>query len=337
MIATDIRYCIEPFQGRLRELLAEISSTGKVFHGPYVQRFEQAWAEHCGAKHCVSCGSGEAALEIAAYALGLRKVSVQANTIICTVRGLIEGIKAYGSHGPDCLELIDVDWPTGKPIFLGRSSNRFVPVLLYGKQELTPMGHERVVDACQAHGWQQPECIDAACWSFYATKNLGGINDGGAITFHDGDLAWLARKYAEAIGARGRMSELNAGFLLEKLPHLAKWNKERQAAGLAYHDRLRTCDTVGIPLHPSVSNCHLFPVLVQDAALVRIRMLERGVECGRHYEWSNSALSSTPCGMEDFPGALEWCSKVLTLPCYPGMPHEDIDRVVEALLEATKT
>ena len=333
MIAIDIRYGIEPFQARIAELVAEIATTGKVFHGPHVEAFENAWAAYCGAQYCLCCGSGEAALEIAAYALGMRKVSVQANTIVCTVRGLLAGMKAAGNDGPDCLELLDIDSSSGQPLQRGfRWSKDFVPVMLYGRQEWTHKEGEILFDACQAHGWKHPDYAEAVCWSFYATKNLGGITDGGAITFNDYDLYDEAGNYADCIGARGRMNELSAGLLLAKLPHLDMWNRARKDVGLKYWKALP--NEMRVPIHPNASNCHLFPVLVGNADEVQRRMLERDIVCGRHYDFATSALM----GREEYlPLAAEWCSRVLTLPCYPGMPDEDIDRVVEALAEAIRS
>ena len=341
MIAVDVRYGIDPFRARIAELVAEIATTGKVFHGPHVEAFEKAWAEYCGAKYCLCCGSGEAALEIAAYAMGMRKVSVQANTIVCTVRGLLAGMKAAGNDGPDCLELIDVDADTGTILQRGfRWGRSLVPVMLYGRQEWIQKGGEVLFDACQAHGWKHPEYADAVCWSFYATKNLGGITDGGAITFNDYVLHHEARQYAENIGARGRMNELNAGVLLSKLPHLDMWNRVRQEGGMQYLQRLLHTP-IRVPLHPNASNCHLFPVLAHNARAVQERMHRRGVECGRHYHSPVHMLLDHHRGDleiddNEYPGAAKWCSEVLTLPCYPGMANEDVARVVEALVESTK-
>lgn len=349
MIAVDVRYGIEPFRARIAELVAEIATTGKAFHGPHVAEFEKAWAAYCGAKHCVCCGSGEAALEIAAYALGMRKVSVQANTIVCTVRGLLAGMKAAGHDGPDSLELLDVDPRCGTIIQDRlRFGKSLVPVMLYGQQAWTQRGGEVLFDACQAHGWQHPDYADAVCWSFYATKNLGGITDGGAVTFNgDDDCSYdeyiylRADDYARNIGARGRMNELNAGLLLAKLPHLTMWNRERREVGMKYWHKLNCSHPFVLPLHPAHSNCHLFPVLVSNAKSVQERMHNRGVECGRHYHSPVHMLldhrrSDLEVEADEYPGAAQWCSKVLTLPCYPGMPDEDIDRVVEALVESTK-
>ena len=339
MISTDIRYGLDPFCDQITNAGHMVATIGQTLNAGCVRKFEEAWADYCGAPYCLCCASGESALEIAAHALELRQVAVQANTLPATVRGLLAGMVG---NEPDRLRLVDVDAEDGtiKSLGVPQWGSELVPVMLYGRQEWTLKGGEMLIDACQAHGMKHPQHIPAQgnvmaiAWSFYPTKNLGGITDGGAVTFSKVYHYNRAVSYAKSIGYKGRMNELNAAVLLAKLPFLDEWNLARRQIGLRYHEAIRSIKGVKQPLHPLATNGHLYPVLVENRDDVVEAMLKAGVQVGWHYPQTVAAAMNlaTPAG--SIMGSVRWCECVLTLPIYPGMPNEDVDRVVEALANA---
>lgn len=148
--------------------------------GPQTAAFEEKWAAYCGQKHCVTCNSGTDALTLAAAALEMAQAKVQANTLSLTAIGLERG----GSK----VVVADVD-SSGRCCV---ADSQVVPVLLYGRVPSEAETSSVLFDAAHAHGWKPPSHA-TACWSFYPTKSLGALGDGGAVTTNDAQLAQAMR------------------------------------------------------------------------------------------------------------------------------------------------
>jgi dTDP-4-amino-4,6-dideoxygalactose transaminase len=209
-----------------------------------------------------------------------------------------------------------------------------------------------IEDAAQAHG---ARCRGrrvgslgaAAAFSFYPSKNLGALGDGGAVCTNDDVLAASLRRLRNLgqrtkgqhleVGYNERLDGLQAAFLRVKLRHLEEWNRARREIASAYRARLthpvRLLDES--PERPSVF--HVFPARFADRDAVAAALASRGIETGIHYfpaVHGHPAWTGRELRHGELPHAEAWAAEELSLPMFPELEPEELDRVVEAV-EAT--
>ena len=247
-----------------------------------------------------------------------------------------------------------------------------VPVHLYGQPadmdpilDLAARYNLTVIeDACQAHGaeyfsrkeerWLKAGSIGrAAAFSFYPGKNLGACGEAGAVTTNDESLAQKVRMlrdhgqakkyYHEMEGYNGRLDAIQAGILLAKLKHLAKWNEQRRERAARYYELLsrKECDLTP-PSEPGWSKgvYHLYVVRTRERNMLRRFLLEAGIDTGIHYPRAlhiQKAYQSLGYSMGDFPVAEEAAAQVLSLPMYPQMEAMQQRQVVEEITRASRS
>ena len=210
-----------------------------------------------------------------------------------------------------------------------------VPVLLYGRGPSAAELNANLFDAAHAHGWKPPSTA-VACWSFYPTKSLGALGDAGAVTTNSAEIAAKIKALAgsddqlrDGRQITSRMDEIQAAILRVKLPHLDHWIVERQRIAAAYIEQLpNSVSSVGT----SSDFNYLFVVRVRNRRdLVRF-LDDRGIQTKVHFPvplhqqqapWGNSSGR--------FLGADDWCESVVSLPCYPGLQRDEVERVCAAL------
>lgn len=318
----DLRRAHAPIRREIDAAVARTLDSGWFLRGPEVAAFEREWAAYCGQGHAVCCNSGTDALTIAALALGLKTATVPANTLSLTAIGLLRGGAA--------VRLAEIG-PDGR---LARVPPDAVPVLLYGRPPGAEENGARLFDAAHAHGWKPPRG-SAATWSFYPTKTLGAIGDGGAVTTDDERLAAEMRKLCsrdDVLHDRrqitSRMDEIQAAVLRVKLRRLDGWLAERQAIGCAYERRL---GPLAITL-PGPSLHHLFVVRVERRDGLAGHLAGRGIGSKVHWPEPLHRLDGGWIGEGVYPAAEAWCGSVLSLPCFPGLEASAVDRVCDAVL-----
>jgi aminotransferase EvaB len=292
---------------------------GWFLRGPETEAFEGEWADYCGQAYCVSCGSGTDALTLGALALGLDYAELQANTIPLT---------AVGVHRAGVRIVVrDVD-ASGRLSEVGPSS---VPVLLYGRAASTAELKAILFDAAHAHGWKPPTHA-VACWSFYPTKSLGALGDAGAVTTNSAQVAAKIKALAgsddqlrDGRQITSRIDEIQAAILRVKLPHLDHWIEERRQIAAAYTEQLpNSVRSIGT----SSDFNYLFVVRVPNRSDLIKFLEDRGIQTKVHFplplhrQAAPWGYSSTYCPMAD-----NWCESVLSLPCYPGLGRDEIERV----------
>ncbi|WP_395687791.1 DegT/DnrJ/EryC1/StrS family aminotransferase [Aestuariivirga sp.] len=321
----DLRRIHEPLLSEFSSCWDRVMTSGWFLRGRETEKFEAEWAEYCGQAYCVSCASGTDALTIAAIGLGLKRAVIQGNTLPLTAIALYRA----GVH----LELSDVE-PDGRIL---SHAPETVPVLLYGR---LPQGREverRLYDAAHAHGWR-PHQNAVACWSFYPTKTLGALGDAGAITTNDQGLAELMRDLAgrddvfrDGRQMTSRMDEVQAAILSVKLKALPSWIAARQEIGQRYLSDLP--QTINYVSNARGDLNHLAVIKLKDRDRLAGWLRACGVETKVHFPvplhkqaapWGHSAVS--------LPAVEEWCSSVLTLPCFPGLTKKEQSLVVEAIV-----
>jgi dTDP-3-amino-3,4,6-trideoxy-alpha-D-glucose transaminase len=245
---------LEPYHERLSEALDRVARSGRYILGPEVEAFEEEFARYLGVKHCIGVANGTDALTIALRALGVGpgdEVVMPSFTFYATAEAtLVAGAKPVFCDID--LETFCVTAETVEAALTERTK-AIVPVHLFGNvapvPELRRFGLPVLEDAAQAGGAELDGVKagalgDVATFSFFPSKNLPCLGDGGAITTGDDGVAELARVLRfhgskdkstfTDVGYNSRLDELQAATLRVLLPELDGWNERRHAVAAAY-------------------------------------------------------------------------------------------------------
>jgi dTDP-3-amino-3,4,6-trideoxy-alpha-D-glucose transaminase len=318
--------------------------------GEQVEAFEHEFAREMGARYAVAVGSGTSAIELALRALGppaaRQQVIVPALTSPFTVHAILAaGYRpAFADVDPETLLLDRADAASR----VTRRTRAVVPVHLYGQPAPLPALRRDIAviqDACQAHG-APLHFSSPAAFSFYPTKNLPCLGDGGAVLTNSSLTAKKLKllrdggrrndQLARIIAVNSRLDEMQACYLRAFLPRLRDWNAERARLAQRYDDLLANCPGVS-PLrrHPG-SVCHLYVVRVRRRDRVRRLLAGKGIATGIHYP---VPLHLQPAFRQFGPrGALpvaeRACREILSLPLWPGLPDSSLEEVARELQAA---
>lgn len=349
---------IEPLKDALAAAATEVVGSGYYVLGPNVRAFESAFAGYCGVEHCISVANGTDALELSLRALGVSN----ADRVAVVANAAMYGTSAVLACGAEPVFIdISADSATMDPLKLEAALaeggiKAVIVTHLYG--QLADI--ERIADLCkargvglvedcaQAHGARNDKGVagsfgDIASFSFYPTKNLGALGDGGAVVTKRTDLADRVRmlrqygwtqKYTNGItgGRNSRLDEIQASMLLLMLPHLDQWNQnrrhvaERYAAGIR-NPKVRTNGSAGQDYV-----AHLYVIRTDARAALQQHLTDNGIQTDVHYPIADH---KQPCHAGRFdrvslPRTELDCATVLTLPCFPELTDTEIDRVIDA-------
>jgi dTDP-3-amino-3,4,6-trideoxy-alpha-D-glucose transaminase len=351
-----------PVAGELGDAFERVVGASAFTLGAEVDAFETEFAAYCGARHCVGVASGTAALALLFEACGIGpgdEVVVPAHTFIASALGV--------RHAGATPVLCDVDERTGlidpdaAAAAVTARTAAILAVHLYGQAcEMEPLaalarreGLLLLEDAAQGHGAEDRgrrtgALGDAAAFSFYPTKNLGALGDGGAVCTDDERIAERVRQLRNLgqrrkgehllAGYNERLDGLQAAFLRVKLPRLDAANDRRRAHAAAYADAL---DPALRPLEeraPRSCVYHLYPVRVPDRGGLAARLDELRIGTGVHY-WPPLHLQPPfrdGYRTDDFPNAAAWAEEELSLPMFPGLEPAEIERVAAACERAVE-
>ena len=357
----DLKRQYEALRPELDAAAARVLAGGWYILGPEVRAFEEEFAAFCGVRHCVGVANGTEALHLALVGLGIgpgdEVITVANAAVYETLTILQAGARPV---------LVDVDPQTHTldPALLEAAltprTRAVMPVHLYGRMAdmasilaFAERHGLRVIEDCaQAHGASQGGRAAGSmgacgCFSFYPSKNLGALGDGGAIVTDDPDLAerlrrlrqygWSRKYYStEPGGLNSRLDELQAALLRVKLPHLPAWNARRRELARRYTELL-----AGTPLElpaPHSDEEHVYHLYVvrapeRDRLLEALR--ERGIGTDVHYPLP---AHQQPI-YRDFapPGGLpvteRLAGEVLSLPIYPELTDGEADEVAATVRE----
>lgn len=331
--------------------------------GSELAAFEAEWAAACGTTHCVGTASGTAALTLLLKAAGIGhgdEVIVPANTYVASALAVVHaGAVPVLCDVEDGTGLLD---PDAAAAAIGPRTAAIMAVHLFG--QLCDMralvclaerhGLALIEDAAQAHG-ATFEGLPAgglglgAAFSFYPSKNLGGLGDGGAVCTDHDDIAERLRQLRDlgqrrkgehvVPGANERLDGLQAAFLRVKLPRLAAANDTRRRHAALYREWL--AGAVGLLEERAVTPCvyHLFPIRVGEREDVAARLAARGIATGLHYA---PALHRQPAlqGLIRVAGELAhadaWAAEELSLPMSPGLREDEIERVAREVVACAR-
>lgn len=337
-----------------------VLSSGRWLFGSEVESFEKEFAEFCGVPFVCTVANGSDALEIALTTAGARgrEVITAANaggytTTACRVIG---AVPAYVDIVPETL-LLSIS------AVLGAVTSRTAAVVvthLYGRMVDVPalrtglesLGRTDIViieDCAQAHGavlngQRAGSFGDLATYSFYPTKNLGGMGDGGAIACKKAahaDMVSMLRQYGWSkrycskvpYGRNSRMDEIQAAILRCKLPLLDTWNAKRREILAAYE--IASAGGFGSCGQP-VSSCvaHLAVYRHPERDRVREFFSQTGVATDVHYptlDCDQPSQQGLPMIVHDLTQSRNAVKEIFTLPCFPEMTEEEVSIVVKAI------
>ncbi len=353
----DLRRSNHPFESAWQAAFGDFLHRGWYILGEKTAQFEQAFAAYCGTRHCIGVANGLDALTIALRAWEFppgSEVIVPSNTYIATVLAVLNaGLRPVLAE-PDPLTC-NLD-PACVEAAITERTRAILPVHLYGKlcdmvalREIAQRHHLKIVEDCaQAHGAsfldrKAGAWGDLGAFSFYPTKNLGALGDAGAITTDDDALADKIRalrnygseqKYHNRyIGYNSRLDELQAAFLLLKLPHIDHINAHKRALAERYFALLP--DALTLPLRqPGYTDVHhIFNVRHADRDGLRAQLTTCGIGTEIHYPvppHQQEAYRQLFAG-QHFPLSEEMHRTTLSLPISYGHTVEEIDRVCGAV------
>jgi dTDP-3-amino-3,4,6-trideoxy-alpha-D-glucose transaminase len=348
-------------EAELRAALSRVLVSRRYLLGPELEAFEREFAEFCGSRHCVGVGSGLSAIELALRAAGVGagdEVIVPAYTWVATWLGVTRaGAVPVGAEAIE--DTYNVD-PEAIAAAITPRTAAIVPVHLRGEPaDMEAIGkiaraHGLLVveDAAQAHG---ASCAGrrvgglghAAAFSFYPSKNLGALGDGGAVVTDDDELAArlrLLRNYGtrdryriEEAGANSRLAEIQAAALRVKLPYLEAWNEARAALARAYAGALEGAEAIAVPRTPAWAEpaWHLFAIGHPERDRCAEWLAARGIETLVHYPvlpHLSAAYRAAAGGRGSFPVAERLADRELSLPLHPRLSQDACEEVAAAVL-----
>jgi dTDP-4-amino-4,6-dideoxygalactose transaminase len=357
----DLKRQYEAIKPELDAAAARVLASGWYILGAEVRAFEAAFAELCGVGHAIGVGNGTEALYLALAALG---VGAGDEVITVANAAIYEPLTILQTGARPVFVDVDERSYTMEPELLEAAitprTKAILPVHLYGRMadmnaimDVARRHSLPVIEDCaQAHGaalnGRNAGGIGTfGCFSFYPSKNLGALGDGGAIVTDDSDLAaklrrlrqygWQERYYTtDAGGINSRLDEIQAALLHVKLRHLAPWNERRRTIARRYNELLADTGLVLPDLIDERHVYHLYVVRAPDRDRLQARLRERGIGAVVHYPLP-AHLQPVYQGLAA-PGSLpvteRLAHEVLSLPIYPELTDAEVDAVAAAVREA---
>lgn len=327
--------------------------------GEEVASFESEFAKYVGVSSCVSLANGTDALELALRGLDVK----DGDKVVAVANAGFYGSTAIHAIGAIPL-YIDVDSKTltmsvvALAKALEQKPKAVIVTHLYGQladiDELVRVARQAGVplieDCAQSHGAtrngrQAGSFGNIGCFSFYPTKNLGALGDGGAIVTSDVDLATRIRslrqygwsqKYQVVVsgGRNSRLDEIQAAILREKLPRLAEWNNVRRSIAKRYNEAWASLPLVRPCSTESDYVAHLYVLRVNDRHSFREFLKVRGIATDIHYPIPDHRQPAYPSSEVDQLEVTESaCASVVSLPCFPGLTEVEVEQVIVAVLK----
>lgn len=354
----DIVRNLAPFREQLKKAAADVIDGAHFIGGPDVKAFEREMADWLGVDEICAVGCATSGLFCALRGLGVGP----GDEVITTVHTAIPTSEAITLTGarvvfvdiepqPGCYN-IDADAIEAK---ITPKTKAIIPVHLYGHPfqldrilEIARKHHLPVVEDCaQAQGAKYGDRYvgtfgDAAVFSFFPSKNLGGFGDGGAVTAKDPSVLKRIRMVAnhgrtkkylhELEGVNSRLDTIQAALLRVILPTLDAWNQARNRVGERYKEQLAGLEKLILPVQ--AKDCfhiyHVFVVVTEERDRLADFLKEQGVETGVHYPHAlnlQPAYAHLQQGRGSFPHAEYACEHMLSLPMFPSITDEEVDYV----------
>lgn len=355
-------YSLEIQHSQIRDAIinkfSEVYDSGWYVLGKESDLFEKKLSSYCNSNYAIGTGNGYEALQIALKSLGVGEgddVIVPAHTFIATWNAVI----ALGAK-PIPVDVNASSFNIDPALIDEKITSKtkvILPVHLYGNpadmDSIMKLANKLklgvVEDFAQAIGAEYKGKMVGSighvnATSFYPSKNLGALGDGGAIVTNDKELAATCRRYRnygsdrkyyyEEVGINSRLDELQAAFLATKLEYLNNWNQQRIELANYYIQQLQELEQLILPTLDSETKhvFHLFVVRTTQRDALQKFLREEGVETVIHYPIPphlQIAYKHLSYKKGDFPNTENISETCLSLPLYPGMRIEQVDFVIE--------
>ncbi len=351
------KHTIDEDRALLNQAFARVLESGSYILGREVEAFEAAFADYIGVAHGIGVANGTDAVEIALRAVGLRagdRVATVSHTAVATVAA----IRALGADPV----FVDIDPATClmdlhdlARRMAARPVQAVVAVHLYGgmvpPEPLRALcrahGAALVEDCAQAHGarWRDRRAGsfgDAAAFSFYPTKNLGAIGDGGMVTTDDPDVAetarmlrqygWTADRVSALEGLNSRLDPIQAAFLGVFLHGLDARNARRRAIAAAYDRALADLPLRTPAVAPDVEPVyHQYVIQTERRDALAATLASHGVRTAIHYPVPVHRQPAYKGFATDLPATDQAVTQILSLPMFPHMTDDDVATVIDRI------
>lgn len=355
----DFKTLLKGREASYLEASKRVFESGWFILGEEVKSFEKEFAEFLGVKYCIGVANGMEALQISLMALGIGKGDEVITTPISAVASTLAILNVGATPvfvDVDKSGQINVDLIEGA---VTEKTKAILPVHLYGNpcnlgkiQDICSKHNFKLIeDAAQAHGAKFGSKMvgtigDIGCFSFYPTKNLFAIGDGGAIVTDDEKLAEfcrMARDYGQEskykhtiVGLNSRLDELQAALLKINLEHLPSENETRRKAAGKYISLLKDVKTIDLVANDPglASSFHIFAIRSKRRDELKEYLKAQGIETLIHYPIT---IPDQPILKEfesvNIPEARAFVNETLSLPCHPLITDEEIEYVCKKIAE----
>lgn len=365
-LINDLSVKLKRYEVEINETVARVMRSGWLVLGPEVDRFEAAFANYHACDHCVGVANGTDALELALRALG-----VNSNSLVATVANA----GAYTTTAASCigasLLYMEVEESSQCVTFesvkaaLDAGADVIVVTHLFGRvvpdiKQIAALCEERniplVEDCAQAHGASLGGRLagafgSIASFSFYPTKNLGALGDGGAVVTNVQEYADKVRqlrqygwkgKYEIGIdgGRNSRLDTVQAAVLSDFLLHLDTWNDERIEIAVEYNKGIvhpmvikPRLESLGSEKGGRPYVAHLYVIQSSQRDSLKKHLEQREIMSEVHYpipDHHQAVVSGSAPDLQ-LPVTDRLAETILTLPCYPGMSQDQVNHVIESV------
>jgi perosamine synthetase len=346
----------------MEEAAIDALRNDKFVGGENVAKFEEEFASFVGTKHAVALSSGTAALDFIFMGLEIcnKKIVTSTWSFIASANSIM-----HAGGEPALVDILDSDYcldPNQVKSNLERGAKGVLPVHIYGQpvdfdlfEELGERFDAPIIeDACQAHGakykGRSVGCLGtAAAFSFYPSKNMTVLGDGGMVTTNDERIARLVSKIRDSgrvsqyehdiLGYTARLNSVNAAIGRVQLKHLKDWNERRRAIAASYFSNLASlAPSVGLPPVPTKDIepvYHQFVIRTSERDALKNYLTERGIQCNVHYP---IPIHLQPLYTRTFGYAEGMCPRserlakeCLSLPMHPFLTDEDVSYVCDGI------
>ena len=353
----------EKIKKEINKAVMEVMETGRFIMGPNVTGLEEELAEFSGTRFAIGCASGTDALMVALMAAGLQPgdevvttpftfaATAEVIALLCAKPVFIDIEEKTYNLNPEEIEAV-----------ITPKTRAIIPVHLYGQsadmdvinQIAKKHGIPVIEDACQAVGAaykSKPACSlgDMGCLSFFPSKNLGAYGDGGMILTSDEKLLekcrWIRdhgsdkRYHHRILGLNSRLDAMQAAILRVKLKYLAGWNEARRDRAALYSELMKDANVITPTTQEHNDHVfHQYSIRVKDRDGLQKHLTDAGIATAIHYPIPlhlQPAYQSYGGGVGSLPVAEKVSKEVLSLPMYPELKEEAIQKVVEQIIEFT--
>lgn len=350
----------EELMDELMKATEEVIKSGKFILGPWVAGFEEKVAEYLGVKYAVGVGNGTDAISIALSAIDVKpgdEIITTPFTFIATAEtiAMLGARPVFVDIDPDTFN-INPDLIEEK---ITEKTKAIIPVHLYGQAAEM----DKIMEIAEKHGLyvieDTAQGIGATykgkklgtighigTFSFFPTKNLGALGDGGLVVTNDEEIYKKAKSlrvhgsprkyYHEYLGYNSRLDSLQAAYLLVKLPHTDRWNQMRRKNAEFYNENLRDVVKVPVERKGNYHIYHQYSLRTDKRDKLKNYLVDNGIGVAIHYPIPlhlQPAFFYLGYKEGDFPEAEKAAKEVLSLPIFPELTDEEKEYVVKKIWE----